>query len=105
MRNVHRPERRAVYTSLQLLIHQKGTKRTSTFKFINAEKAGDIFLFKYFSVDDIKKTMNVINNKSYPLSMLFTFSVLPCGSMDAQSKSINRTVPDKILILQRTTIW
>ena len=64
MRNVHRSGPRAVDTSLQLLIHEKGSKRTSTCKFIHAEKAGDIFLFKYFSVNHIKKTMNVINSKS-----------------------------------------
>ena len=46
MRNVHRREPRAVYISLQLLIHQKGRKRTSTCKFIHAEKPGDNFLFK-----------------------------------------------------------
>ena len=30
-------------------------------KFIHAEKAGEIFLLKYLSVDLIKKTMRVIN--------------------------------------------
>ena len=41
----------------------------------------------------LRKTINVVNSKSYPLSMPFTFSLLPMR-MEAQSNWINRTVAD-----------
>ena len=91
-RNVHRPKSRAVYSSLINTI--KWRERTPTCKFINAEMAGDIFLFKYLSVNSVKKTMKAITRTSYSLSMAFTFSVLPMR-IEAPSNWINRTVSDQ----------
>ena len=47
-------------------------------------------------VDHIKKPMKVINSTSYPLSMGFTFSVLPM-LMERRLTVLHWTVSDKIV--------